>query len=567
MVLEWSVWSGTGMGESLGTIEALRAQGVSPIPVDAGTNMLKHLLRRPPEETRIVISSRFSQHSQLMKQPELPLQRFLEFPRVYYPGIELVVDADISLPNDPYIQDHVLKKEHLLPAVVSLEAMAQVARTLLNTSEPAVFEDVEFAQAIAVPAQGKITLRIAGLVTSEGTVKVVIRTEATGFALDHVHATCKFSAERAIRSKLNPLDGLVPVSLDCERDLYQQLLFHQGRFRCVSAYYRLTAKECLAELHRSAQGHWFARHLPAGWLLGRPDIRDAAIHAIQACIPHARVLPVAVQQVITATTELPDHCYVHAQEISHQDATLIYNMEILTADSEILEEWKGLKLRIVEAIHPASWSPGTLGTYLQRKMAELVPSSPMTIAFEQNHLETALRARRAASRTNGSGPELYHRPYGRPDIQGSSCASFSHAGDLTMLVSGDQLVACDIEPAAGVTCRWQDLLGIQHYALAKLISTNTKEDLNSAATRIWSALECLKKAEIGSAAPLSMVTAKEDGWVLLRSGSNLIATFSANMTGSICPLIAAILVAEENKRPALADSPLLSGKPVSACGD
>jgi enediyne polyketide synthase len=567
MVLEWSVWSGTGMGESLGTIEALRAQGVTPIPVDAGTNILKHLLRMPPQETRIVVSSRFSQHSQLMKQPELPLRRFLEIPRVYYPGIELVVDSDISLASDPYLQDHVLKKEHLLPAVVSLEAMAQVASVLLDVSEPPVFEDVEFAQAISVPAQGKIRVRVAGLLTSEGIVELVIRTEATGFALDHVRATCKRRKEKTAHSSQEWFVGLTPVPLDCERDLYQQLLFHQGRFRCVNAYYKLAAKECLAELRRSSDGNWFARHLPAQWLLGRPDIRDAAIHAIQACIPHARVLPVGLKRIVTAATELPDHCYMHAREVSHQGASLIYDMEIVTAAGEVLEVWTGLKLQIVEALIPTSWSPGILGPYLERKMTELVPSSPMKIAFEQTSMETPLRTKRAAARTNGYHSDVYHRPYGRPDIQGNNCASFSHSVDLTMLVAGDQLVACDLESAAGVSCPWQDLLGPQHHALAKLVSGHSMEDFNVAATRIWSALECLKKAEAASSAPLSMLPIQEQGWVLLRSGTNLIATFSASVTGRTFPLVVAILAAEENQRTALAGSPVLSGKPVSACGD
>src|SRR5205085_11198615 len=196
-------------------------------------------LRKPPQETRIVISSRYSQHSQLMKQPDLPLRRFLEIPPVYYPGIELMVDSDISLASDPYLQDHVLKKEHLLPAVVSLEAMAQVASVLLDVSEPPVFEDVEFAQALSVPPQEKIRVRVAGLVTREGIVELVIRTEATGFALDHVRATCKRRKEKTAHSSQEWFVGLTPVPLDCERDLYQQLLFHQGRFRCVNAYYKL----------------------------------------------------------------------------------------------------------------------------------------------------------------------------------------------------------------------------------------------------------------------------------------------------------------------------------------
>lgn len=566
MVLEWSVWSGTGMGENLGTIEALRAQGVSPIPVEAGTEMLKNLLRTPPKDTRIVVSSRFTQPARLLRQPELPLRRFLELPRVYYPGIELVVDSEISSASDPYIQDHVLNKEQLLPAVVSLEAMAQVASVLLDSTEPLVFEKVEFAQAISVPVQGKLKMRVAALVTGKATVELVVRTEATAFAVDHVRATCKTRKQQTTQTTNDRFIRASTVALDCERDLYGQLLFHQGRFRCVNAYHKLRAKECLAELNRSSNGSWFARHLPAQWLLGRPDLRDAAIHAIQACIPHTRVLPVAIQRLMTAAQELPDRCYVYAHEIASQGTSLVYDIEILAESGEVLEMWTGLKLQMVEPLAPTSWSPGALATYLERKMEEFAPSSALKIGFEQVRHEMPLCSKRSAG-TNGFHADVHHRPYGRPEANGSACASFAHSDDLTMLVTADQLVACDLEEATGTSRSWPDLLGPQHYALAKLVSAHLTEEINIAATRVWSALECLKKAETGDSAPLAMLPDQEKGWVLFRSGPNLVATFSASMTGRTAPVVVAILTAQQNKRLVVGDSFIVSEKPIPACGD
>jgi len=135
-----------------------------------------------------------------------------------------------------------------------------------------------------------------------------------------------------------------------------------------------------------------------------------------------------------------------------------------------------------------------------------------------------------------------------------------------MLVAADQMVACDLEAVSGTVRSWPDLLG-QHHALAKLVSGHSTEEFNIAATRVWSALECLKKAEIGDSAPLSMLPGQENGWVLFRSGPNLIATFSASVTGSTAPLVVAILAAEQNKRIVMGDSSILSEKPISACGD
>jgi enediyne polyketide synthase len=548
MVLEWSVWAGTGMGEDLGTIEALRAMGVSPISIEAGTRELRHLLASPPGDVRVVVSGRFAGNAGLIQPPTLPLRRFLEIPRVHYPGIELVVDAQLSVSSDAYLEDHVLEGERIVPAVISLEAMAQVASTLFESSEPPLFENVELAQAITAPAEGKLRVRIAGLMTSDDTVKLAIRSEATGFAIDHVRATCKKGGP-ARRVWADPLGELPQVSLVCDRDLYGQLLFQEGRFRCVSSYHKLVAKECIAELRRGTASTWYARHLPAGWVLGRPDIRDAAIHAIQACIPHARVLPVAIQHMRPANRELPDHCYVHAQEISEVGPVLTYNLQIV-AEGEVLEEWSGLQLRVVQPMQPASWSAGTLGPYLQRKIAEFVPSASVTVVLDQSEFERAARRQRALFWTQGAGSEMLHAPNGKPELPKFDFASFSHCGDTTLLVVGEDSLACDIEEVPAGEHPWVDLLGETHYALAQLVSANTGESFDVSATRVWSAFECLKKTGVEESAPLSLMTVTEDGWTLMRSGTSIIATFPAVIAGSATLRITAILVPEHSRHPA-----------------
>jgi len=239
---------------------------------------------------------------------------------------------------------------------------------------------------------------------------------------------------------------------------------------------------------------------------------------------------------VAVNAELPDCCYVHAQEVSHDGATLTYDVRILNAGGDALEEWTGLKLKIVEAIKPDSWPAATLGPYLQRKMAELAPYADVLVALDRTSREAV----------SGARAGLHPRPYGKHELQGKKCASLSHSDDLTMLVAGDQILACDLEAVGGVSCSWKELLGEQHYALAKLISDRSTEDFDVAATRVWSALECLKKAGIGDAAPLSMLPLHEDRWVLMRSGANLLATFSAKVTGRAAPLVSAILVREQS---------------------
>ena len=140
LALEWSVWSGAGMGERLGRIESLLQQGITPITVDEGVRTFCNLLRQPAPAVSLVVAGRFGEPPTLkMIEPELPLRRFLERKRVFYPGVELVVDAELSLRTDPYLADHVVQKQPLLPAVLGLEAMAQAAMALAGSADSAGF--------------------------------------------------------------------------------------------------------------------------------------------------------------------------------------------------------------------------------------------------------------------------------------------------------------------------------------------------------------------------------------------------------------------------------------------
>src|SRR5262249_32314736 len=104
LALEWSVWSGVGMGERLGRGDALMREGITPIPPDGGIAILRQLLGQPLSAVSVVVTGRFGDAPTLqIEQPDLPFLRFLEQPRVYYPGVELIVDAELSGDTDPYL--------------------------------------------------------------------------------------------------------------------------------------------------------------------------------------------------------------------------------------------------------------------------------------------------------------------------------------------------------------------------------------------------------------------------------------------------------------------------------
>ncbi|MEE8576503.1 MAG: SDR family oxidoreductase, partial [candidate division Zixibacteria bacterium] len=298
-VIEWSVWSGVGMGERLGTLEELAYQGISPITIDSGLAVLKSILSSKEESVSTIVAGRFGETPTLgMEKKDLPLWRFLEEPKVYYPGIELVCESTLSEDSDPYFKDHVFKDQQLFPGVIGMEAMAQSAMAVTGNSIRPTMHQVRFDQPVVLPEGGKIRLRVSSLVGENGDVEVVVRSDTSSFAVDHFRSVCRFSHEQADRVRANGSGDLTDaVPLIPEKDIYGSLLFHTGRFQRLARYYKVESKQCLAEITSDTRSDWFSSYLPKELVLGDPARRDCAIHGIQVCVPQVSVLPVAVESV------------------------------------------------------------------------------------------------------------------------------------------------------------------------------------------------------------------------------------------------------------------------------
>ncbi|HEV2845481.1 MAG TPA: SDR family NAD(P)-dependent oxidoreductase, partial [Thermoanaerobaculia bacterium] len=304
LALEWSVWAGVGMGAKLGTLDSLIAQGITPIPPETGVRMTRELISRSLPAVSLVVTGRFGDTPTLeAERPELPLLRYLERPRVFVPGVELVVDSEVSADTDPHLADHVFRGEPLFAAVLGMEAMAQAAMAVTGLDTIPVFEDAVFQRPVAVQPGRSTTIRVAALVRGPGLVEVALRDASTGFAADHFRALCRFGAEAdaapRLLSALQDGGETVTIPLDPQRDLYGVVLFHQGRFRRILGYRHLRATECLADISADGTTAWFGRYLPDRLVLGDPGARDAAIHGIQACIPHSTLLPTGVDRVVS----------------------------------------------------------------------------------------------------------------------------------------------------------------------------------------------------------------------------------------------------------------------------
>ncbi|GBL12574.1 hypothetical protein MSj_04094 [Microcystis aeruginosa Sj] len=94
---------------------------------------------------------------------------------------------------------------------------------------------------------------------------------------------------------------------------------------------------------------------------------------------------------------------------------------------------------------------------------------------------------------------------------------------------------------------WWNLLGKNSFNLAQVISQENHEDLNIAATRIWSAKESIKKAGLSLDIPLTLSSFSQQSTPLspilwLSSGKDLIITLPVSFRETTTAFILAIFV-------------------------
>jgi enediyne polyketide synthase len=442
--------------------------------------------------------------------------------------------------------------------VLGLEAMAQVAGAALgcgmSSDRRLIFEDVEFHRPVVVPAGQKVRIRVACLVRGPHLADAVLRCESSAFKVDHFQARCRFEAATDQPEPIASLsacpNGAGPLPLDPVEDLYENILFHQGRFRRLKQYWNLRATECTAELMPDGQTEWFGQYLPRGLMLGDPGARDAAIHAIQACIPHATILPLGVERIETRLLD-ESAVFMSARERSREGDTLIYDLEVADAEGRLQERWTGLKLRIVHRSQPcADWAVPLLGAHFERRLQELIPESNVRVILEKASGQRPERTDHVIARLmNGSSP-LLHRPDGKPELLNGEQVSVSHAGDLILAVTAaGRQVGCDLEPVQDRTPEsWSDLLGPERFQLCRVISQKRHEDLHTSATRIWATLESLKKAGALPNSPLTLKAATRDGWVVLGAGQSSVGTLVAQIRENRHPFALTVVLERQPRK-------------------
>ncbi|MGW3304033.1 SDR family NAD(P)-dependent oxidoreductase [Streptomyces rubiginosohelvolus] len=563
--MEWSVWSGVGMGEKLSVVESLSREGITPVSPDRGVEILLRLIEDPDAPVVTVISGRTEGIDTVRRDlPPLPMLRFTGNPLVRYHGVELVTEVELNAGTDPYLADHLLDGNLLLPAVIGMEAMTQVASAVTGRTTAPVIEGAQFLRPIVVPPNGSTRIRIAATVTAADTVDVAIHAEDTGFVAEHFRARLVFSGSAVPDGPpFQTPEDTPEVRLDPATDLYGGVLFQGPRFQRLRRFYRAAARHVDAEVAvRRRSEDWFAGFLPGELLLADPGMRDALMHGNQVCVPDATLLPSGVERIhpLGAGDHVPERLRYSAVERSRDGDTYVYDIAVRDENGTVVERWDGLTLHAVRKTDGSGpWVAPLLGPYLERSLEDVVGSS-VAVAVEPHGDGAAdsVAQRRgftahAAQRALGAPASVRHRPDGRPELDAGRRLSMSAAHGLGVTVSAvsDSEVACDIEAVSMRSAdEWRGLLG-DHAAVAELVAKETGEAPDTAATRVWSAVECLQKAGVMAGAPLTVLPRRKDAWVVFAVGELRIATFVTALRDALEPAVFAFLTRE---------TPLLEGR-------
>ncbi|MER8470454.1 SDR family NAD(P)-dependent oxidoreductase [Mesorhizobium sp. M1328] len=444
LALEWSIWGGIGMGERLGTIERLMAQGVDPISVDDALAKFDRLIQTGAEGT-VAVTSRFGQPRDLDLGPaDLPSLRYVDRPLLHYPNKEIVLETDISRGRDRYIDDHVIAGQAILPGVMALEAMAQAASCLCDGDVITSIEDASFERAVQLDMR-QTPLRLAAL-RHEGRIEVTLSAGADDFSAPAARAVFRHLPRRpdSLAASTRPhLDG---QGFDA-KSLYGQLFFNEGRFRRIDRFLTLSSRHVVATLLPEAGSGWFGAYESRRLILGDPGAADACLHALQVTIPHKRVLPVSVERVDLMDGGPP--ALVRAVEREVRSGNYIFDIEVEDSEGRCVQRWTRAAFRSIGKVDIASALRSEFwlrAPFVERSAREAFDDDSIKVAIINDDLNTRETRRVSAFAILGITDSIERRSDGRPMLRnGEGFITLAHREGMTLALSADNHMGCDLE--------------------------------------------------------------------------------------------------------------------------
>jgi enediyne polyketide synthase len=583
--IAFTVWEEVGMGVRMGSIPALVKLGLYSISKEEGVRRFLNLMLNDPGERQVAVAGRVKVDTWLPKPYPLPVaSRFLEQILYVEPGVEIISRVHLSLEQDLYVQDHVYKGSYLFPTVFGLEAMAQAVAYVTGQFhfEALRIEDVRLERPIVVdPAKG-VDIEIHAQVIEDWSVgaklrvRAGIKTEQTGFAIDHFSATFVLNIDSDVPRASIELPE-TPLDIQPQQDLYSWLLFQGSRFQRLQQVYTLNANQCVFSTETrsssSTSQDSFAESISAPLLLGDPFFRDSLLQVVQLIIPQDISLPIRIDSIelYRPNGDVSSKCVGVAILEGRDDQQYRSTVFALDEDGRVIERLEGYQLKILEhredhptveeLADPSQRDEQILHSQLTRWADEFkitVPEVSLVYLPGLHQLSAAERHQRELpifSRTiaqllmQDTGLQQVQTKWlnsGKPVIEGLEGAnvSLSHDDHVCLCVAGYGLQGCDIAPVTHRTRQeWTALLSFAREPLMhQLLAVN--DSVDRAGTRIWAAIEALRKAT--NALNIDLAIARIGGDCVLFqeavSGSQLkVLTFPIALTRGLERMVALVV--------------------------
>ncbi len=545
--LEWSAWEGAGMAQRLGALEALMRQGVTPIPIDRGVELFCELIGRREYQGSTLITGRYGDLPTLSlggASPDLPWLRFVDDVRTHTPGVEVVLETEISQLSDPYLLDHVFHGQVILPGVMAFEAMAQAGACLMGELERPSLHDVRFSRPIVVEDKTKVKLWVAAELKAPGEILAVVRSGEGAAQAECVRATLRYETSGA----QGPARAIDAAQLRAPAQVYGGSLFHTGRFKRIEAFAQASARQSMGKLGIASKAPWFARQFAEKLLLGDPSTNDACIHTHQVCVPHRPLLPQSVKSISWAKNPSSIPTEIRTQEVDRTPTSIVVDVQLVDDAGQVQASWVGLRLGMVAgSVFDGPWTADLLGNVVTHTTEGVFgPGAGLVAAAIQDGQLSSSERRDLLVHQLFDGAKLSKRPDGRPEVEGPSAVSISHHDDWTLVTKGAGAWGCDLEGVAErAESTWSEMLGDEHMALAHRVAQECRLGLDSAATLVWSCREAIRKCDGGLRPHIEYSEKSPDGWLRFDSGDFVVAAAIVALADAPRPAALAVATLRE----------------------
>lgn len=529
MTCAFSIWAEIGMGAKMGSLAFLSKMGIQAIPREKGIDHFMRLATSTAGTPQVVVAGRLGSLDIMRSRPPARRTRFIREIIFFEYGVELEAKAVLTTAHDKYLDHHVFRGVRLFPTVFGIEAMHQAATAVAGAENAGtvLIRDIRLSYPITVEPDGLTEIRIKALVQDAGSdgastiVKAAVAAEQAGFTKDCFEATFVLNSGQA--------PGLFPgeitgddLDIEPREDLYGHMLFQGPSFQRISRIISMTDDRCIFEASTQPPDADFDRDVHP-FTAGDPYFRDTLLQSVQIILPDVVALPVEIDRwEIYPKPQGFGKYSVIVHILQRNDDTIVSDVTAVDPNGVIVEKIHGYAVKIIERkkdapalsdlLSPDQWDEkmvngqiarlcmeaGTVAPAIGIKHIPLLSklSKPERHAIEQALFEGACRE--VLPKPSGaSGPvAVAWTGQGKPFLPGNGEIALSCTHDAKLLVcsTGPVPQGCDVEPVMHRDPdEWDLMLGREKQLL---LDSLKKEDdaFDRAATRIWCAVEALRKA-------------------------------------------------------------------------